>query len=255
MPLSLLLALATAQAITQPPDVLVTGATGRLGSLLYAQAKADTRIGNVRAFVTNATKARAALGCQKCDPSEGIYVGDVRNPLALNAAANGVDAVLVAVGASPSDTPAVAKAIEVDGVENTARAIYASKGAAGQVVLCSSMGTTLPSPDPRQGGSILFYKLNAEASLLAADVNSVVVKPCGLSLSPAGQSDLLVGQDDSLLNLTVPVVARADVARVMIEATVRREAQLRFDLCARRGAPTTDLGALLDAARYLSARR
>ncbi len=208
--------------------------SGRLGSLLYQQAKADTRIGSVRAFVYNVTKARAALGCQKCDPSEGIYVGDVRNPLALNAAANGVDAVLVAVGASPSDTPAVAKAIEVDGVENTARAIYASKGAAGQVVLCSSMGTTLPSPDPRQGGSILFLKLNAEASLLAAD---------------------LVGQDDALLNLTVPVVARADVARVMIEATVRREAQLRFDLCARRGAPTTDLGALLDAARYPSARR
>ena len=83
----------------------------------------------------------------------------------------------------------------------------------------------------------------------------MVVKPCGLSLRPAGQSDLLVGQDDSLLNLTVPVVARADVARVMIEATVRKERQLRFDLCARRGAPTTDLGALLDAARYPSARR
>ena len=244
------LLLATAQAITQPPDVLITGATGRLGALLYQQAKADPRIGAVRAFVTNATKARAALGCQKCDPSEGIFVGDVRNQLALNAAAKGVDAILVAVGASPSDPPAVAKAIEVDGVENTARAIYASKGHAGQVILCSSMGTTLPSPDPRQGGSILFLKLNAEASLLAADVKAVVVKPCGLSLNPAGQSDLLVGQDDSLLNLTVPVVPRADVARVMIEATVRRDARLRFDLCARRGAPTTNLGALLDAARY-----
>ena len=55
MPLSLLLALATAQAITQPPDVLVTGATGRLGSLLYAQDKADARIGDVRAFVNNVT--------------------------------------------------------------------------------------------------------------------------------------------------------------------------------------------------------
>ena len=42
MPLSLLLALATAHAITQPPDVLITGATGRLGSLLYQQATADT---------------------------------------------------------------------------------------------------------------------------------------------------------------------------------------------------------------------
>ena len=60
--ISLLLALATAQAITQPPDVLVTGATGRLGSLLYQQAKADARIGQVRGFVNNVTKARATLG-------------------------------------------------------------------------------------------------------------------------------------------------------------------------------------------------
>ena len=43
------LLLATAQAITQPPDVLITGATGRLGALLYQQAKADPRIGAVRA--------------------------------------------------------------------------------------------------------------------------------------------------------------------------------------------------------------
>ena len=153
LPLSLLLALATAPAITQPPDVLITGATGRLGSLLYQQAKADTRIGSVRAFVYNVTKARAALGCQECDPSEGIYVGDVRNPLALNAAANGVDAVLVAVGLTPSDTPAVAKAIEVDGVENTARAIYASRVRPARSCSASSMGATLPSPDPRQGDS------------------------------------------------------------------------------------------------------
>ena len=33
------------------PRVLVTGATGRLGALIYAQAKADDRIGAVSALL------------------------------------------------------------------------------------------------------------------------------------------------------------------------------------------------------------
>ena len=45
--------------------VLVTGATGKTGLLLYAQLKADPRVGEVRAFVFHGDgatdKARQAL--------------------------------------------------------------------------------------------------------------------------------------------------------------------------------------------------
>ena len=162
----------------------------------------------------------------------------------------GVDAVLIAVGASPDATPEVAKAVEVGGVQNTATALYRAGGT--QAVLCSSMGTTSPDPDPAEGGSILFWKLNAEASLLAADLRVAVVKPCGLGTNEGGQRNLTVGQDDTLLDdLRVPIVPRADVARVMIETLFHGAPKLRFDLCATlTGAPTTDLSALLDEARY-----
>ena len=53
------------------PNVLVTGATGRTGQLLYAALKRDARIGAVKAMVTNVTKARLVLNCSKCDASSG----------------------------------------------------------------------------------------------------------------------------------------------------------------------------------------
>lgn len=238
------------------PNVLITGATGRLGSLLYGQARASADIGSVRAFVTNVTKAKAYLNCSKCDASEGIFVGDVTDKASLAAAMAGVDAVLVAVGASPGDSADKQRAVEFGGVENTVAALYGAPGATApasrQVVLCSSMGTTAPDPSPQEGGSILFWKLNAEAALLSASLKGVVVKPCGLDMGDGGKKALAVGRDDALLDeLKVPVMPRADVARVMLRTVARGDAKLRFDLCAKMvGAPTTDLDALIDAAAY-----
>ena len=69
-------------------SVLVTGAAGRTGELLYAYLKADPRIGQVRALVYGSgtgspaerQKAKAALNCSACDASEGIFYGDVTVP-------------------------------------------------------------------------------------------------------------------------------------------------------------------------------
>ena len=251
-----MLALLATSTTATHTNVLITGATGRLGELLYAQALSDPAIGSVKAFVTNVTKAKQYLNCTKCDASEGIFVGNVTDRASLDAAMAGVDAVLVAVGASPGDSADQQKAVEFAGVENTVAALYAAPGptppVARQVVLCSSMGTTQPDPSPQEGGSILFWKLNAEAHVLAADLKGVVVKPCGLSMGAGGEKALVAGRDDALLTeLKVPVMPRADVARVMLRAVVRGDAKLRFDLCAKLvGPPTTDVDGLLEAAAY-----
>ena len=54
-----------------PSTVLVTGATGRLGSEVYKMLASQRGNSNVRAMVTNLTKAKEVLGCTKCDASEG----------------------------------------------------------------------------------------------------------------------------------------------------------------------------------------
>ena len=87
-----------------------------------------------------------------------------------------------------------------------------------KVVLCSSMGTTLPNPPPYAGGPVLFYKLQAEAFLGSAGITTSVVKPCGLMVGvgwtahirictacakPGWESALVGGRSDT--DLAVPV--------------------------------------------------
>ena len=82
-------------------SVLVTGASGRTGKILYAYMKADPRIGEVRALVYGSgtgsaaerQKAAVALNCSACDASEGIFYGDVTAPSSLTAAFDGMDTV------------------------------------------------------------------------------------------------------------------------------------------------------------------
>ena len=114
-------------------SVLVTGAAGRTGELLYAYLKADPRIGQVRALVYGSgtgspaerQKAKAALNCSACDASEGIFYGDVTVPSSLTAAFDGMDTVAIttAVGGFGNDTKT--REVELVGVENQAAALVA----------------------------------------------------------------------------------------------------------------------------------
>ena len=239
-----------------PPSVIVTGATGGTGSLLYKQLKADPRVGMVRAFIYNTSTARAdaqkILNCTICDASEGIYYGDVTVPATLTPAFAGVDTVAIAVGAPGGSDEDEQKAIEFIGVENQVKALVASGFSPRseiRVVLCSSMGTTDPNPKPFMGGPILFWKLNAEAFLMSSGIGNVIVKPCGIEgkYGP-GEKELIVGHDDTLPHYGA--ISRLDVARVMAEAVAERASGLRFDICIGEGEPTTDLSALLVAARW-----
>ena len=117
--------LANADLSAIPRTVLVTGATGRTGKLLFAQLKAQSNITEVRALVrssSNATnKARAALNCTKCDASEGVFYGDVTIPSTLVEPMAGVDTLAITVGAAPfSRNETLIKAVEFTGVENQA---------------------------------------------------------------------------------------------------------------------------------------
>ena len=121
------------------------------------------------------------------------------------------------------------------------------------------MMTTDPKPLPFMGGSVLFWKLNAEAYIGYAGVGAVVVKPCGLTDGAKGGKELTVGHND-VVDISGGVITRADVAAVMAEAVARRSRDLRFDLCVGKGAPTTDLGAVLAmeyrvAVRFMEAQQ
>merc|ERR1719253_560130 len=226
--------------------VLVTGATGRTGALLYRDLQ-RRGVADVRAFVRDADKARTVLGCDACDEAEGIFVGDLTEPAA------------VASGAGGRSAPATQRAVEFDAVVAAVAALEAAnpgRADALRVVLCSSMGTTRATP-PSWGGDILHWKLNAEAFLSSSAVAStVIVKPCGLLDAAGGNATLVVGHHDELFDASPHyTVSRADVAAVMAEAAtmaheVGKSDALRFDLCSVPGPATTDLAGLIDDARW-----
>ena len=236
-----------------PPVVLVTGATGRTGSLLFKLLKNDSRIGAVRGLVRNVTKARAEGICVKCDATEGIYVADVTKPETMKEAMSGIDTVAITTAVGGGASAKVMKSVEFDGVENQVSVLAQQNqnASALRAVLCSSMGTTNPNPPPFEGGKVLFWKLNAEAFLMSSGIGATVVKPCGLSDDPAGKKALDTLHDDKNPSPLSFSISRGDVAAVMVEAIAERVSGLRFGLCSKTfGKPTTDFGALLRTARW-----
>lgn len=254
--------------------VLVTGATGRTGALIYGLLR-EAGI-PARAFVRSASKARDKLNCTTCDENEGIFVGDISQPESLARAVAGAGALVVATSAVPHCTFVAASQLnppnctfpeggtpfEIDWIgANAQLSAFANATAPaldGPVVLISTMGTT--GPVESLPGNMRFYKLNFEASVMASGLPFVILKPCGLWNAAPREAQLLVGHDDSLMDVSPPLVPRSDVARVAVAALqgalFTRQTRLRFDLCSRSsllgGQPTTDeeLPGLLEEARY-----
>lgn len=259
---TVLLASGSAAGAVAGPTV-VTGATGRTGQLVYQLLKSKGL--PVRAFVRNATKAKAILGCDKCDQSEGVYVGDITEPATLGPVMQGAGALVITTSASPTCKAFLvdckyskgAEPIDIDwhGAQAQLNAFAAATQGQGQVVLISTIGTTRPDNlNDDKMGHISFYKLNFEAELMASTLPFTIVKPCGLidagGLVPKPHS-LMTYHDDEKNGLLV--ITRTDVARVIVAAVEQPQvsARLRFDLCTKIGLPTKDeeLPDLLRSAR------
>lgn len=237
--------------ISDDLTALVTGATGRTGSLIYKILKEGGKVGTVRALVHNVTTARERLGCKLCDESEGIFLGDVTQPSSMVKAFAGVHLVANAVGVYGTEPRDTVKQVEFQGVKNQVYALAQGGVAGKRFVMISSMGST--DPPKANTNDVLFFKLNAEAFVESAGVPYAIVKPCGLNEDPMGQRDLMVGHDDSedWFSHGFYMVPRADVAMVTAAALVDPVSDaLRFDLCAKNagsGPPKTSRELLTDA--------
>eukprot|EP00548_Thalassiothrix_antarctica_P011791 CAMPEP_0194156618 /NCGR_PEP_ID=MMETSP0152-20130528/69006_1 /TAXON_ID=1049557 /ORGANISM="Thalassiothrix antarctica, Strain L6-D1" /LENGTH=331 /DNA_ID=CAMNT_0038864443 /DNA_START=121 /DNA_END=1116 /DNA_ORIENTATION=+ len=239
--------------------VLVTGATGRTGSRLYHELK-NRGVVNVKAMVRDVQKAKEVLKCEKCDETEGVYVGDVTlaEDLERILSAADVTTLAIAVGATPSMSTEMQRSVEFDSVVNSVKALLLGNNNNNnkdlRVVLCSTIGTAT-TPAPAWSGDIEFWKLNAEAFLSTSGVSStIIVKPCGLVDTPGHNSTLLVGHNDEFMKDKSRItISRDDVARVMAEAVVMEDSSnqhYRFDLCSKPGKSTEDLTALIQSSKW-----
>lgn len=251
----------------------MTGATGATGIEVYKQLKASGSF-SVRAFVRDAAKAKSKLGCDKCDETEGIFVGDLSDATAVKHVMDGADMLAIAAAAvfdcngplDPTKPPCYfhngSAPIDIDfhATKTQVEALVASGNVASkQVVLVSSRDTWNPESTYGNLGNAhqAFYKLNAEAFLMSSGVPFTIVKACGLGDDKPGQYKLVVGHDgEGYDQKKDSVIDRSDVARVTVNAFKNPESSknLRFELCSDEGgAATTDdniVKEVFDAARF-----
>jgi len=262
-----------AVAVSDTPDkrtVVVSGATGRSGNLFYNRLKKENLF-NIRTFVRNAAKAKAMLGCDKCDESEGVFVGDITEPASMKAVMTGADVLAIFTSSAPQchgipvgpfgncSYPKGAEPKIID-FQGTKAQVAAFAGAGGdpklkQIVYMSTMDTTVPDNflDKLGQGHVAFYHLQAEAIIMSSGIPFTIAKACGLGDGEGGTQRLSVGHDDETFSFT-HTVKRDDVARVLAEAVKHpaESAKLRVDICSHWfGSATTDIVAdVFKAGRY-----
>ena len=215
-----------------PLHVLVTGATGRTGSIVVQKLRQQPEQFAAKGFARSEAKVKELFGT-----TEGFHLGDISAPDHLKAALEGCDALVILTSAIPQMKappepgqrpeffyPEGGTPEEVD-YQGQVNQIDAAKAAGVKhIVLVGSMGgTNEQHPLNRMAnGNILIWKRKAEAYLIDSGIDYTIIRAGGLQDQPGGQRELIVGKDDTMLVNPpdgIPTsIPRADVAEVVVQA-------------------------------------
>ncbi|MBP0003217.1 MAG: SDR family oxidoreductase [Cyanobacteria bacterium SBC] len=240
--------------------VLVTGATGRTGSIVLQKLRDRNDVFEAMGFARSPEKAKERFGA-----TDGFVFGDIRDRVSLNSALQGCQALVILtsavpqplsppqpgqrpdMGFAPGGTPE-----EVDYRGQLNQIDAAKEAGVEQIVLVGSMGGTDENHflNSIGNGKILIWKRKAEAYLIESGIDYTIIRAGGLLDEPGGQRELLVGQDDTLLtnppNGIKPSIPRADVAELVVRAVLEPNARNKaFDTISNpEGEVTRDFAAL-----------
>lgn len=250
-----------AMAESVKSTVLVTGAGGRTGQIVYKKLKERPNQYVARGLV------RTEESKQNIGAADDVFVGDIRDAGSIVPAIEGIDALIILTSAVPQMKPGFdpikgqrpefyfedgAYPEQVDWLGQKNQIDAAKAAGVKQIVLVGSMGgTDLNHPLNSLGnGNILVWKRKAEQYLADLGIPYTIIRAGGLQDKDGGVRELLVGKDDELLQTETRTIARSDVAEVCIQALNYEEAKFKaFDLAskpegARASSPTKDFKAL-----------
>lgn len=240
--------------------VVVTGAAGRTGGLVFKKLLGQANISPVAVVRTASSVSKVKkLG----GTAENIVVADVTDVEALKTAFAGAEKLILCTSAVPQIQPlSIAKVFIAKLFGKSARPeftfikngdpynvdwlgaknqIDAAKAAGiKHVVFLSSMGGTQPEnflnsigkiEGQENSGNILLWKRKAEKYLVDSKLDYTIVHPGGLLDKAGGEREIISGVDDQLLQRTVRSIPRADVAEVCVQALTVKEAKRKsFDI-------------------------
>ncbi|KAK9290760.1 hypothetical protein L1049_008936 [Liquidambar formosana] len=217
-----------AMANSPRSTVLVTGAGGRTGQIVYKKLKerSDQYVG--RGLV------RTEESKEKIGGTDDVFVGDIRNADSIVPAIQGIDALIILTSAVPKMKPGFdpskggrpefyfedgAYPEQVDWIGQKNQIDAAKVAGVKQIVLVGSMGgTNLSNPLNSLGnGNILVWKRKAEQYLADSGIPYTIIRAGGLQDKEGGIRELLVGKDDELLQTETRTISRTDVAEVCVQ--------------------------------------
>ena len=234
--------------MSHPLQVLVTGATGRTGSLVVQKLQSLTELFLVRGFARSPQKAAELF-----NSTENFFFGNILEPNDLTPALEGCDALVILTSAVPQMKPpsqpgqrpeftfplgAMPEQIDYQGQINQ---IDAAKSAGvQQIVLVGSMGGTDKNHflNTMGNGNILIWKRKAEQYLIDSGVDYTIIRAGGLLDQPGGMRELVVSKNDVLLTnppegITTSI-PRADVAEVVVQSLLEPIARNKaFDVVSK----------------------
>ncbi|XP_024973641.1 uncharacterized protein At5g02240-like [Cynara cardunculus var. scolymus] len=248
-----------AMAESNRSTVLVTGAGGRTGQIVYKKLKERSGEYIARGLV------RTEESKEKIGGADDVFIGDITNVESVIPAIQGIDALVILTSAVPKMKPGFDPSKggrpefyfedgsypeQVDWEGQKSQIDAAKAAGVKQIVLVGSMGgTNINHPLNSLGnGNILVWKRKAEQYLADSGIPYTIIRAGGLQDKEGGVRELLTGKDDELLQTETKTIARADVAEVCIQALQIEEAKCKaLDLASKpegTGTPTTDFKAL-----------
>ena len=228
--------------------VLVTGATGRTGSLVLKKLRDEPNEFEAVGLARSPSKVEELFGS-----SEGFVIGDIKDKSSLNSAISGCDALVILTSAVPKmiTPPSQGQRPEfefaprelpedVDWVGQKNQIDAAKQAGVKHIILVGSMGgTNRDHPLNRIGNAnILIWKRKAEQYLIDSGIDYTIIRAGGLLDKQGGVRQLLVGKDDALLNDPpdgIPTsIPRSDVASVVVQALKQSNARNKaFDVISK----------------------
>lgn len=225
-------------------QVLVTGATGKTGSIVYQKLRQHQDFA-VKGFGRSKSKAQEMFGS-----IADFYFGDIKDQDSLSTAFKNCQKLVILTSASPKmiappktgerpqftyDPDETPELVDYQGQKNQIDLAIAN--GVEHIVLVDSMGGTNDNhPLNKMGnGKILFWKRKAAEYLVNSGVNYTIIRAGGLLDQPGGVRQLVVGNDDEFLVNPpdgIPTsIPRADVAETVVQALQQPSAiNKAFDL-------------------------
>jgi len=218
--------------------VLVVGASGSIGRLVVAEALRQGHA--VRALVRDAARARGL-------PQEAQrVVGDLTRPESLQAAVEGIDAIVFTHG-SEGGGKAGAEQVDYGGVRNVLRSLGGHRV---RIALMTAIGVTHREGAYNRSTQVHDWKRRGERLVRASGLPYTIVRPGWFDCNAPDQHRLLFLQGDTRHagDPSDGVVARQQIAEVLVHSLSSEAARAKsFELVADSGPAPADLEPLFAA--------